>query len=310
MTLARCRAWLGAIGTLGLTGLAACAGNGSGLDANGQPIGSGGSSSSPLTADFQSIQDNIFTPICTRCHIGASAPEGLQLDAAHSYSLLVGVPSSEVGSILRVKPGDPDNSYVILKLQDSPGIVGAQMPFGGPYLPQSTIDVIRQWITDGAPQSSTASPAGTSSSDRAMSAQVTRELEEVGASSTVGAGAFAVSATSPLKDSVVPTPVTRVVISFNHEIDQSLVNDTTVSLERVASASDPMNTSAANVRVGAALSVPEGNSSTLLITPSAPLANGDYRVTLRGTGGAALADVNAQGLAADYTLSFTVDISQ
>jgi len=26
------------------------------------------------------------------------------------------------------------------------------MPQFGPYLPQSTIDVIRQWIKDGAPQ--------------------------------------------------------------------------------------------------------------------------------------------------------------
>ena len=69
-----------------------CAGNGKGLDQNGQPIGSGGATGGPVTADFQSIQDNVFTPICAQCHIGASAPEGLQLDAGHSYNLLVGVP--------------------------------------------------------------------------------------------------------------------------------------------------------------------------------------------------------------------------
>src|ERR1700734_375221 len=118
---------------------AGCAGNGQGLDQNGQPISAGGGSSGgPITADLQSIQDNIFTPICTKCHIGAGAPEGLQLDAAHSYALLVGVPSAEVPTTLRVKPGDPTNSYIIQKLQNSAGIVGAQMPFGGPYLPQST----------------------------------------------------------------------------------------------------------------------------------------------------------------------------
>ena len=93
----------------------------------------------------------MFTPICVRCHSGASAPEGLQLDAAHSYALLVGVPSTEVPSLDRVNPGNPDNSYIVLKLEGAPGIVGVQMPFGGPYLPQSTIDVIRQWITNGAP---------------------------------------------------------------------------------------------------------------------------------------------------------------
>src|SRR6202521_3205780 len=136
--------------------LAACAGNGVGLDANGQPLGSG-SGPPPPPADFQSIQDNVFTPICVRCHSGAGAPEGLALDAAHSYALLVGVPSNEEAGLLRVKPGVPDSSYLVLKLQGSPGIVGAQMPFGGPPLPQSTIDVIRQWITNGAANRAVAS---------------------------------------------------------------------------------------------------------------------------------------------------------
>ncbi len=30
------------------------------------------------------------------------------------------------------------------------------MPFGGPYLPQTTIDFIEQWISDGAPQATAA----------------------------------------------------------------------------------------------------------------------------------------------------------
>src|SRR5580700_1129163 len=109
--------------------LEACVGSGSGLDANGNPIVAGSSGPTALTADFQSIQDNVFTPICTRCHIGANAPEGLQLDQAHSYALLVGVPSAEKPSVLRVKSGDPTDSYIIEKLQDSGGIVGQQMPF-------------------------------------------------------------------------------------------------------------------------------------------------------------------------------------
>src|SRR6266436_2377813 len=131
--------------------LAGCAGNGAGLDANGQPLGSGSGVPPPLTADFQSIQDNVFTPICVRCHSGAGAPEGLALDAAHSYALLVGVPSNEQSGQLRVKPGAPDSSYLVLKLEGAAGIVGVQMPFGAPALPQATIDVVRQWITNGAP---------------------------------------------------------------------------------------------------------------------------------------------------------------
>jgi hypothetical protein len=109
--------------------VAACTGSGVGLDANGNPIPpGGGGGGEPLTPDFKSIQDNVFTPICTKCHIGAGAPEGLQLDAAHSYALLVGVPSTEQPNVLRVKAGDPDNSYIVQKLEGAPSISGARMP--------------------------------------------------------------------------------------------------------------------------------------------------------------------------------------
>jgi hypothetical protein len=59
------------------------------------------------------------------------------------------VASLEVGALNRVTPGDPDNSYVIQKLEGT-AAVGARMPQGGPFLDQATIDMIRQWITDGA----------------------------------------------------------------------------------------------------------------------------------------------------------------
>src|SRR5271170_5819934 len=135
-----------------LAGCAAgCAGNGQGLDQNGNPISAGGSSGGPTTADFQSIQDTVFTPICSKCHIGAGAPEGLQLDAAHAYNDLVGVPSAEEPSFLRVNPGNPNSSYMILKIEGAMGIEGGQMPLGEAPLPQATMDAIIQWVTNGAP---------------------------------------------------------------------------------------------------------------------------------------------------------------
>lgn len=136
---------------LALVALAGCIeGNGEGLDANGRPLGSGGGG--PLVATWRSIQDNVFTPTCTVCHIGSSAPQGLKLDEANSYNLLVGVASTEQPGILRVAPGDPDNSYIIIKLEGTdPRLVLARMPANGPpFLDQATIDVIRQWIADGA----------------------------------------------------------------------------------------------------------------------------------------------------------------
>ena len=125
-------------------------GSGEGLDSNGRPIvpGSGGDGGA-LTADFQSIQDRVFTPACTVCHAGGAAPQGLRLDAANSYAMLVGVSSTERSSILRVAPGRPDESYLVQKLEGSAAF-GARMPLGGPYLDTETIATIRQWIADGA----------------------------------------------------------------------------------------------------------------------------------------------------------------
>jgi hypothetical protein len=264
-----------------------CAGNGNGLDANGNPVTPGSGGTTPLTADFQSIQDNVFTPICTKCHIGAGAPQGLQLDAAHSYALLVSVPSSEQPTVLRVAPGDPDNSYIIRKLQNTGGISGAQMPLGGPYLPQSTIDVIKQWITAGAQNSA---PAMTL------------------AASVKAAQHFNVATTSPDDGSIVSMELPQIVVAFNGDIDSTLLNNTTVTLARTDApqameASQPM---APVPPVPIATTVPAGNPAAILITPRTPLTNGTYRVTLQRT----LANMNAQALGTDYSFTFTVDALQ
>jgi len=263
---------------------AGCAGNGEGLDQNGQPIGSGGGG--PLTADFASIQDNVFTPICTRCHIGASAPQGLQLDAAHSYELLVGVPSSEEPSLQRVKPGDPDHSYLVLKIQGSPGIQGGRMPLGGPYLPQSTIDTIRQWVTDGALMSQS----------MALQAEVHAQR-----------AAFEVVATSPIDAATVTGPLDHIIVAFSHELDASLVNSTTVVLEQVHGSE---LVSALGAPLATKLRLADGNPADVIIQPVTPLGPGLYRVTLHGRGGGALADVSAVSLGADYDFVFTVEAAR
>ena len=72
-----------------------------------------------FSPNFSEIQANVFVPNCATvgCHLGGSAPQGLRLDDANSYGLLVGVASSQASSILRVSPGDPQNSYLIQKLE-------------------------------------------------------------------------------------------------------------------------------------------------------------------------------------------------
>jgi Bacterial Ig-like domain len=254
--------------------VAGCAGNGEGLDENGQPI-SGGGSSGTVTADFKSIQDNVFTPICSKCHIGAGAPEGLQLDAAHSYNLLVGVPSNEQPDLLRVKPGDPDDSYMVRKIEGLAGIDGGQMPLGETPLPQATIDAIRQWITNGAPN----------------------------VASGMTAAVFAIESTAPVDRAMIVAPLGRIVVTFTQDADASLVNDATVVLQRI----DAAGPSGAATAVPAAKVLSAENAAVLIITPGVPLDSGSYRVTLRGTGGGALANLSAATLGADTSFEFTVE---
>lgn len=286
-------------------GLGGCAGNGDGLNSNGQPIGSSSGSGSgsgttgPFTADFESIQENVFTPICSPCHSGANAPHGLMLDAAHSYNDLVGVPSVEVPTFDRVKSGDPDSSYIILKLENSPLITGAQMPLMETPLTPAVIAVIRQWITNGAPPASTSTP----SSVNAM-----QKIQQL--ANNASPAAFSVTQTSPLNGAMMEPPVNYMIVAFNHEVDASLVNYTNLTIEQVVpgTANEP-DTAAQMAPIPAYAALADGNPNAIIITPVAPLLPGAYRVTVRGSGGGALADLNAQALGGDYSFTFNVDAS-
>ena len=103
------------------------------------------------SATLSQIQAQVFTPICSACHsgIGGVLPGVMNLTAGNSFTSLVNVMSIEVPSLDRIEPGDPDNSYMIQKLMGTAG-VGSRMPQGGPFLDQATMDMIREWITDGA----------------------------------------------------------------------------------------------------------------------------------------------------------------
>ena len=52
---------------------------------------------------------------------------------------------------MRVAPGNPDDSYLVIKLEGSSRMVGQQMPRGRDPLSAEQIGTVRQWIADGAP---------------------------------------------------------------------------------------------------------------------------------------------------------------
>lgn len=98
-----------------------------------------------------SIQNNIFIPRCISCHSGSNPPAELNLESAQAFSNLVNV-SRPFDSEIRVVAGNADSSFLIDKLENNNlgNSRGDQMPLGGPYLDQDTINVIRDWINSGA----------------------------------------------------------------------------------------------------------------------------------------------------------------
>ena len=110
-----------------------------------------------LEPTFSSIQQEILNTTdssgrlaCINCHNGNPFVPG-NFTGAAAYAALVNARSVERPGLLRVAPGDPDNSYMVHKLEGGPNIVAERMPRGtGPYLTPGQMLVVRRWIELGA----------------------------------------------------------------------------------------------------------------------------------------------------------------
>lgn len=266
-----CRAMslLGAAATL-----SACApGSGDGLNVSGRPLSEGGDV--PLAATLESIQVNVFDASCTVCHSGAAAPLGLRLDANDSFVSLVGTPSRQVSSLLRVEPGNPDRSYLIRKLEGT-AAEGDPMPLGGPPLPQATIDFVRQWILDGAPPASGTSPGR-----------------------------------SPVIISMTPAPgfsgpefPAQIDVGFDREIDASTVSDLSFTLVR--SGGDDQFGDAGDVRVQpTSVGLSALNPRLAVMDLAGVTAVEDlYRVTVAGSGANIVLGIDGLALDGEFSGAF------
>jgi hypothetical protein len=208
---------------------------------------------------FQQVQTQVLTPNCTGCHVGPNAPQGLRLDAANSFAMLVNVASTEVPTLLRVKPGDPDNSWLVQKI-DGRATVGGRMPLGRAALPQASIDLVRSWIAAGATMNSAPDD-----------------------------GRFSIQSTIPAANEMSVAAVTEFQIIFNSEIDSSLVESAGISIE--ASGGDGSFAEGNEVLLPLAdVRVSPANARVLMVYPAAPLAGDDYRLVIDQASGIALAD--------------------
>ncbi|PJA73322.1 hypothetical protein CO151_13880 [bacterium CG_4_9_14_3_um_filter_65_15] len=122
-----------------LTVLAGCSDQGTAPQVAG---GGGGESDVSFAADIQPI----FNANCIGCH-GAGGNGGLDLRDGSSYGNLVGVEAMGY-SLLRVEAGSSETSVLYLKLMGAP-VTGTRMPVGG-TLEQATIDLVADWIDQGA----------------------------------------------------------------------------------------------------------------------------------------------------------------
>jgi hypothetical protein len=95
----------------------------------------------PPEGDSVAAVQAIFDESCTLCH--DASDDTLNLEDA---SALIGRPAS-TGKPL-VDPGNPNGSYLYLKLVGAEGIEGEAMPLGEDPLPVDKLTVVQQWIAN------------------------------------------------------------------------------------------------------------------------------------------------------------------
>lgn len=130
-----------------MAALAACSDEGSG--------GSGGrGNSAPAAASLFKIEiAPTLANTCATCHLTGAEAGNMALIPAKAIDNLVDVAAKDAPKLVRVVPGKPNESYLIMKLEGThvaKGGTGAQMPFGAPPLPPEKIAKFRQWIAEGA----------------------------------------------------------------------------------------------------------------------------------------------------------------
>jgi hypothetical protein len=117
------------------------------------PTGAGGPGD-PIdpSATFTRVQNEVFTPTCAviGCHDPLGQQSQMVLSASRSYAQTVNVSSVEMPSVMRIRPNDPDNSYLYRKIIGV-NITGDRMPQGQPPLSEAQIKLVRDWIRRGAP---------------------------------------------------------------------------------------------------------------------------------------------------------------
>ena len=102
-----------------------------------------------------SLQEHYFNKSCalsSSCHSGAQPKEGLSLEEGASYASLINVAAQKNSAKMLVVPNDPDNSFLVIKVEAPGSGDGRLMPDGAksPMDADCSIKMLREWIQNGA----------------------------------------------------------------------------------------------------------------------------------------------------------------
>ena len=132
---------------------AGCAGSGGGKSGKPKPACK---PPATTTVCFSSNIQPIFNKSCalSSCHVPAA--QFPDLSQGDSYHAIVGVKSRQQARLQLIDPGDPNDSYIVRKINGDPSISGVLMPQGCPAAPANgaqclTADektAIAQWVTE------------------------------------------------------------------------------------------------------------------------------------------------------------------
>ena len=98
--------------------------------------------------ELESRVADLFGRSCARagCHAAPVPQQGMDLTREQFYAATVDEPSREMPELKRVHPGQPEISYLAMKVRGAPGISGVQMPLAGEKLTEEEIETIEAWI--------------------------------------------------------------------------------------------------------------------------------------------------------------------
>jgi hypothetical protein len=106
----------------------------------------------PSSATFTAVYTTILGPLCVSCH-GTEVADMSFATKSKAYAGLVGVTAQgsacgRTGEI-RVVPGSSATSLLYTKIAGTQ-TCGTRMPKGRPALSQTSINLIKSWIDEGA----------------------------------------------------------------------------------------------------------------------------------------------------------------